>query len=110
MYKIEPPPEAAHGGGRGSLLTYNEFLENVLRPDKGYKKQLKAGFTSPGEVGEAMRPHYERVLAALQIPEVQRAAAAQALPKLALGQYYILPSFFRLINHLEVCLLACVLI
>lgn len=57
-----------------------------------------------------MRPHYERVLAALQIPKAQRAAAAQALPKLALGQYYILPSFFRLVNYLEVCVLAYVLI
>lgn len=84
-------------------MTFNEALENVLRPDKATKKQLKARFTLPGEVGEALRPHYERVLAALRIPEAQRAAAAQALPKLALGQYYILPSFFRLINHLEVC-------
>jgi hypothetical protein len=85
-------------------MTYNEFLESVLRPAKPLKKQLKARFTLPGEVGEAIRPHYHRVLAALQIPddETKAAAAAEALPKLARGQYYILPSFFRLVNHLEV--------
>lgn len=83
-------------------MTYNEFLENVLRPDKRTKKQLKGRFTHAGEVGEALGPWHNKIQAALQIPPEQRAAAAAALPKLARGQYYILPSFFRLVNHLEV--------
>lgn len=83
-------------------MTYNEFLEDVLQFDKPAKKRLKGTFTHAGAVGEALRPWHGKVLAALQIPVEQRAAAGQAVPKLERGQYYVLPSFFRLVNHLEV--------
>jgi len=84
------------------VMTYNEYLEGWLKPDKALKKRLKGRFTEPGEVGEALRPWYNKLMTALQIPQAQRDAAARALPKLAMGQFFILPSFFALVNHLEV--------
>ena len=52
-------------------------------------------------MGEPLRPYFHRLLEALRIPAEKQAAAAAACPKLACGRYYILPSFFRLVNHLE---------
>ena len=39
---------------REGLMTYNEYLEGVLKPDKGPKKAAKARFTKPGGVGVAV--------------------------------------------------------
>lgn len=36
---------------REGLITYNEYLEGVLKPDKAPKKAAKARFTKPGGVG-----------------------------------------------------------
>jgi len=32
------------------MMTYNEYLENILKPDKQTKKAAKARFTLAGEV------------------------------------------------------------
>mmetsp|Transcript_35360 Transcript_35360/g.55540 ORF Transcript_35360/g.55540 Transcript_35360/m.55540 type:complete len:241 (-) Transcript_35360:2698-3420(-) len=59
-------------------MTFNEYLENILKPEKAQKRAVKTSFTEEGKIGESFRPAYERILNALALPEDVRAAAAAA--------------------------------
>lgn len=54
---LEPPllPDVVASSSSSTLLTYNEFLENILKPDKATKRQAKANFTCPGQVDRSGR-------------------------------------------------------
>eukprot|EP00639_Heterosigma_akashiwo_P009353 CAMPEP_0194602972 /NCGR_PEP_ID=MMETSP0292-20121207/29969_1 /TAXON_ID=39354 /ORGANISM="Heterosigma akashiwo, Strain CCMP2393" /LENGTH=357 /DNA_ID=CAMNT_0039465319 /DNA_START=113 /DNA_END=1185 /DNA_ORIENTATION=+ len=82
-------------------MTFNEYLENILKPEKAQKRAVKTSFTEEGKIGESFRPAYERILNALALPEDVRAAAAAAVPALAGGQCFILPCFFELLLALQ---------
>ncbi len=82
-------PSSAPPATHPQAITYNEFLETMLRPSKALKKQLKGKFTEAGELGGSLRPYFNLAMKALRVP-----GEAEAY-------YAMLPSFFHLVNHLE---------
>jgi len=84
-------------------LTYNEFLEDVKQVAYKLKKTLKKTFTCPGQVGEKFREFYVKFEEALKLPpEVLKDNPIDRLPEvLQSGSHFILPSFFRLLIHLQ---------
>lgn len=49
-----PSPIKPTGPDAAELMTYNEYLEGIMKPDKASKKAAKAAFTKPGGVSRYM--------------------------------------------------------
>lgn len=79
---------------RADLVSYAELLEQLRMP-KASSSQLKQNFTELGQPGESVRGVYVELLQRLKLPSgISSAIAAE-------GHHFILPSFFKLLLHLE---------
>lgn len=93
-FQIGPDPQAQPG-----LVTYSELLEDILKMEKKELQQLKNNFTDPGHPGEAVRETYLELQSALKLPG--GVVLPEAPAAVGEGCYFLLPSFLKLILHLE---------
>eukprot|EP00051_Salpingoeca_urceolata_P009368 m.113951 g.113951 ORF g.113951 m.113951 type:complete len:361 (+) comp16274_c0_seq1:93-1175(+) len=94
--------EAPEGSAQGTTT----FADTVEGLERKHRKRLKAHFTKPGHPGQGLAHVRDELLALLTIEEQHRPNLLAALPEIyARNQhyFYILPSFFALIRHLESC-------
>merc|ERR1719265_479385 len=56
------PPE-------NGMVTYNEYLEDILKVEKKEKSRLKTTFSHAGCVGESLSSHAEKLMRCLEFPE-----------------------------------------
>lgn len=95
---VEPPAPNA--------LTFGSFLEFHSDIPKGQQRELKRTFTDAGGVGEACRPAFESVCAALQLSNDDRNRVLEAQASgchagyLSEGNVHMLPSFFAAVDFL----------
>lgn len=99
------------------VITFGEFLENVLKSPRNERKQLKNAFTNPGAIGEQCRESYELLMNAMQIPshlrehcisypffsnEFTKSSTTTTTKNISSpATYHIIPSFFHLIKFLD---------
>jgi len=81
------------------LVTYAELVEDILKMEKTELQQLKNSFTDPEHPGEAVRETYLELQSALKLPD--DVALPDAPNAVGEGRYFLLPSFLKLILHLE---------
>eukprot|EP00808_Paulinella_micropora_P013273 g20465.t1 len=104
--------EAADTAGCEQVMSYGRFLETVAYPYgddqaanekiKAHRQAIKRSFTSAGKPGAAFERDCEQLLKKLRLPEHVAQAPTQDLPQeLRNGNHFILPSFFRLLEHLK---------
>ncbi|KAJ1414022.1 hypothetical protein B484DRAFT_454941 [Ochromonadaceae sp. CCMP2298] len=91
---------ATHPPQQGAL-SLGEYLEDHTEISKATQRSVKRAFTDAGCVGERFRPHLRELDAQMRLGDTEAAKArAQGLSYLAEGLWHIVPSFFRLVEHL----------
>jgi len=119
----EPSIQSPESG----LMTYGRFLETVAYPlitgaersinegIKAMRRKMKITFTNQGQPGESFARHYEELLQALSISQEDKVRLAAEFEKQpsdpslsrlvarlhADGTVFLLPSFFKLLLHLQ---------
>ena len=106
---LTPPPAdvvaAARPGVPGAAATsYQTYVEGLRKRklmEKKVQKKLSWSFTERGHPGFAMRPHFDRLMAALELPAPLKPLAAALSPVFKTGQVFILPAFYELLLWLR---------
>jgi len=102
---------------RAGVISYFTFVREVLHPyapagaaggaarndaAKAAARALLGGFTAPGAPGAVFAPTLAALLARLALPPGEAAAAAGGgLAGLSAGRRFLLPAYFRLLQHLR---------
>jgi len=106
---LTPPPAdvvaAARPGVPGAAATsYQQYVEALRKRkvlEKKAQKRLSWTFTERGQPGYQMRPHFDRLMAALELPAPLKPLAAALSPVFKTGQAFVLPAFYELLLWLR---------
>ena len=92
-------PSASTCAPEPGLVTFSDFVEFYMLAERSKKKELKCNFVTNGP-GHSCLSLFNRIMLGLTIPSHLRASCKQ-YEFLTNDKYFILPSFFRLLQKLE---------
>lgn len=88
-------PDPVYGPPREGLVSYAEYVENVLKRNRPERKKLKEEFTNEGCPGSLCRPHFDRLVSALD------KAAAEAVCYRSLVPAFVMLMQRLLLHHID---------